>query len=354
MEILPRLIDQVSRLEFLDEEMRTKLAERGYLDKFLYYTRYFYPRPDTEFLFLDIGYPLLLASIRNGNTSLAKRIIIKDRDRIEDLNLTDHLISIVTRNGLRDVALILEGKYDNCLQLDTNIDDCLRDINIPENWIWEGRYLIQSQWISLLFYMLSLERRVCIPRIGVKFIPETAIMSIQVEIDKSGVEVDRSLPPEIYQQIGECRSPIFIIPVSITIFIDDEYYSAHANMLIFDIEKRTIERFEPHGEFIIEGIDVVDNELRSFASEIGYRYIPTLDFCPINGPQYAEVYMRERGIQPPTGGFCAAFSLLYMHLRILHPDLSREHIINLIMEGGYERTYERILRYARLISIYVQ
>jgi hypothetical protein len=63
-----------------------------------------------------------------------------------------------------------------------------------------------------------------------------------------------------------------------------------------------------------------DTMLKFFPS---YRYISTLDYCPVVGPQLIEM-----GLSKCKGaGFCAVWSTLYGHLRMLNPDVSREEII---------------------------
>jgi hypothetical protein len=63
-----------------------------------------------------------------------------------------------------------------------------------------------------------------------------------------------------------------------------------------------------------------DTMLKFFPS---YKYVSPLDYCPMVGPQIIEAGLSNcKG-----GGFCAVWSTLYGHLRILNPDVSRQEII---------------------------
>ena len=117
-------------------------------------------------------------------------------------------------------------------------------------------------------------------------------------------------------------------------------FSGHANILLIDLVKQTIERFEPYGK-IHTFDDSEDSVLKTFdiafskmIANTGYTYYKTNRFSPRKGPQYIEeekVFDVNSDISSEKPGdpegFCGAWSLWYADLRISNPTVPRKKLL---------------------------
>ena len=122
---------------------------------------------------------------------------------------------------------------------------------------------------------------------------------------------------------------------------------SHANILILDLEKKTIELFEPHGKRTemttmdsLEGAyKISDKLLKKMFSKIipKYTYISPQNYLPTYGLQWR--------IDAYTG-LCVSWTMLYIHYRILNPKIDRKRIIK------YMNTFTKkfILRYVKHVE----
>lgn len=97
----------------------------------------------------------------------------------------------------------------------------------------------------------------------------------------------------------------------------------HANMMLIDRKSKTVERFEPNTlqfsnlALLQEDIDAAI--MRDLLPLLGqdYTYFPPTSFC-------------RRG--PQKDNYCTAWSLFYLHLRLINPSLSRQEIVERLTE----------------------
>jgi hypothetical protein len=121
-------------------------------------------------------------------------------------------------------------------------------------------------------------------------------------------------------------------------------------MIIIDQVNQTIERFEPHGHHlsfdknkkILKGIDSkFDNKLLSYLGLKKYTYVSPVDISPKKGLQLkADAY----------DGMCLTYSMIYLQLRIMNPDVDQEDIIKYLMKKSKAELYDIVLRYAKFIE----
>lgn len=131
---------------------------------------------------------------------------------------------------------------------------------------------------------------------------------------------------------GLCR--FIIIPITLVPITPEE--SLHANYLIIDKERKTAERFEPHGGLsqYFYRTDKLDPELIK-QLDIKYKYYQPIDFLPIVGFQTLQsyenfVYLLNRVGDPE--GFCAAWGLYYLDLRFANPEIEPKELVKLGIE----------------------
>lgn len=131
----------------------------------------------------------------------------------------------------------------------------------------------------------------------------------------------------------------------------------HANMLIYDNEKKVLERFEPHGSLSPSEYnpDELDKALTKFATYLDptATYISPKEFCLRNGPQTVETITEQ---QLGTGlqiGSCGIWSLLYADIRLSKPDISQKSV-NIFLANSVHKKDPTILHYVvKVVSMMI-
>ena len=141
-----------------------------------------------------------------------------------------------------------------------------------------------------------------------------------------------------------------IIPLGIELDI-----GAHANIIIINKIKKTIERFEPNGSdhppnfnYNPKLLDyVLSNYFKTYVFLKEYKYIKPLDYIPKIGFQAYEniEYYKSKKIGDP-GGFCVAWCLWYANYNIKYYEIdSKKLIIKLIKLIKYNNmSFKSIIR----------
>jgi len=99
---------------------------------------------------------------------------------------------------------------------------------------------------------------------------------------------------------------------------------SHANVIIFDLEKKTAERFEPQGHraeraFTDFKYASLDARLRAYFN-FGITYLSANEICPYMGPQSVED-------TDNISGYCAAWSLWYADMRLSNENIEPKPLI---------------------------
>ncbi len=161
-----------------------------------------------------------------------------------------------------------------------------------------------------------------------------------------------TISPGIIKELHDCvaAGKRFILNLLHIKMTEEE----HSNALIFDTHAKTLTRFEPHGSLTrMYDMDPLDAQLRTRLKEIlpEYTYVPPSAYCPREGPQTVEGYHAWRRLTQGTPlaqvGYCGAWSLLFLHTRLVFPDLSDAAITAKLLTGHNLR--ERIESYATFI-----
>jgi len=139
----------------------------------------------------------------------------------------------------------------------------------------------------------------------------------------------------------------------------------HANALIFDKKNNTLSRFEPHGSNTkAYNYKHADESMKAFLNrkdlinKIGkWHYLSSTIACP-TGPQTKEgrhYYQKKMGkvfgrkVVIEAGGFCAAWSLIFIHYKLLNPDVNDEDIIEYMLNMSAEELSVMIREYVAFI-----
>lgn len=92
---------------------------------------------------------------------------------------------------------------------------------------------------------------------------------------------------------------------------------AHANVLIIDLQDRSVEHFEPHGDNPMFDQKQLHERLRElFIDTLGFEnFYESNDFCPRESFQYMQD--REQKMLPgDPGGFCQSWSIWWIYYRL--------------------------------------
>ena len=193
----------------------------------------------------------------------------------------------------------------------------------------------------------------CIPDVGKKWMRSfLKVVLSKEDLDTSELMMKNVKPvdPEVSidlfnKMIKKCRKRI--IAVSVQLIVENKP-GTHANMLILDTKKKTVELFEPHGKRSeqttmdsLEGAyNISDKLLRKYFHKFfpDYKYISPQDFLPSYGFQAKlDAY----------NGLCVTWSTMYLHYRVLNPDLNSKQITQHIKKKVNK---EFLLKYAKYVE----
>ena len=144
-------------------------------------------------------------------------------------------------------------------------------------------------------------------------------------------------PNLIRKWADSCKTDIIGIPFGV-----DSSSGAHANIVVVNKKLKTIEHFEPHGEASGEGLISTENS-KKFKSIIknffkkccfpDYKYVEPKDVCPLVGDKIKvmgvqtiqnllDANKKSNPVAKSIQGSCAWWSMWYLNVRIVHPELS--------------------------------
>lgn len=125
---------------------------------------------------------------------------------------------------------------------------------------------------------------------------------------------------------------------------------SHANYLIYDKEKKEIERFEPNGSSMPLGFNynnnlldtILQNKFKSYDKDI--VYVSPKSYLPKIGFQIFDMYENKKKIGDP-GGFCAPWSIWYVDMRLSH-DIDRKSLVHVLLQNIKENniSFKNVIR----------
>ena len=157
--------------------------------------------------------------------------------------------------------------------------------------------------------------------------------------------VNPLISKEIFiNEIRKCMNKRFI-PISLQ--IDVGIQGTHANIILFDTKKKTVELFEPHGAYSDDSTLEIKNAYYKVSKNIhkfvkiyfsDYKYVPPTKYEPSEALQSRI---------DAFNGLCVTWSILYLHYRILNPDISPKRLTQYI---DYNMNTNKLLRYTRYVE----
>lgn len=150
----------------------------------------------------------------------------------------------------------------------------------------------------------------------------------------------------------QSKKRFVVIDVEILVIDDNLTYGeirpiSHANLLLFDRDTKEVELFEP-GSYI-ENIEWESGYLEFLRKWISrrpgqWKFIIPRNYCPHQmGPQTREV---ESSLHPTENfGHCFSWVAMYLEARLINPDVSRDDIIDYLLDMDPDQLWELINRY---------
>jgi ankyrin repeat protein len=154
------------------------------------------------------------------------------------------------------------------------------------------------------------------------------------------------LVEHFFEQIKECiqgGAKFIILPLGIEL-----KEGSHANYIIYDVENKLVERFEPHGSTTPPGLnynpELLDKILyarfKEFDENITYlkpsEYLPKISF------QLLDILENKKKKIGDPGGFCALWAIWYVDMRLTYSELSPKILV------------DKLIKYIKENNIYVK
>ena len=143
----------------------------------------------------------------------------------------------------------------------------------------------------------------------------------------------------------------FIIPIGIE-SVTNTNICSHSNYLIWDLIRKEVERFEPHGAEQPEGMNYnsklldesLENKILSY--NLNFKYIKPFEYLPKIGFQIKEINELQNNYIGDPNGFCALWCIWWVDLRLENPTISREELFNLLNTEiiSEKYTYKKLIR----------
>jgi hypothetical protein len=247
---------------------------------------------------------------RNGNKE-SKSINLKKI-------LKKTLVGVFNSNLLHNMiyTTIFVNKYKNLIlpRIDNNESKKLNDINFINCSNNNRDVLGTVEWYKRNYYEFS--NHVIIWNNEDNYIIDTELIPfIRTNVNNKGI---------IYIKISIILSQINI---------------RHANLLIIDIDKKTVERFEPYGEIYYESILKLDEVLKKEICDKldNYNYIITQSYP---GFQSKSDELNELCIAyGDPEGFCLAWCYLYLELKLMYNNIDIIKLINNYICNDFEKDF---------------
>ena len=205
--------------------------------------------------------------------------------------------------------------------------------------------------LALLRQGHRVARTLCVPDFvacggadGVEFVPRRCSPKGLVFRARAGVLVTQLhstprlwIPDDLADLLGRCeRAGKRFVVLNFGIYPSADLRTGHANALIFDLQRRTIERYEPSNQ-----------TNASFDRTLSKLFTRELDGWRWNG---AHTSAGGQEAADSFDGMCVTFSLMYVLLRLLNPDAPPSAVRRYIVHHSRKTLRDDILRLNRFAA----
>ena len=143
-------------------------------------------------------------------------------------------------------------------------------------------------------------------------------------------------PTDLAAYVNASKTRFIVLNVGV--YAHDWQSSGHANALIIDRKRKTLDRYEPAGKLKDKYDDKISRLLS--ARLPGFRFT-----------RYAEYALGEQRPQTDSyNGMCVTFSLVYVLYRLLNPDVDAEVLRRHMASFSSERIKKQALKLNRFVA----
>lgn len=132
-----------------------------------------------------------------------------------------------------------------------------------------------------------------------------------------------------------------------------EKETSHANVIMIDLQDRSVDLFEPHGLNTKYDQDELHEQLEElFIDKLGFRvFFKATDFCPKISFQTLQ-QREQKMLSTDPGGFCQTWSIWWVYYRLKHADsdLTRKQLVEQAIDDTYAGMTNFIRKYAKFIA----
>jgi hypothetical protein len=135
----------------------------------------------------------------------------------------------------------------------------------------------------------------------------------------------------------------------------------HANILIYDYNRMTIERFDPYGDTVYFDKYIDDNLEEELTWNTGFKYLKPSDYMPVSGFQTISDELNPlKQKSGDFGGFCLAWCTWYLEHRIKNSKINQKDLVKKLIKKmsimnisfmEYIRNYANNLNYERVENL---
>ena len=202
-------------------------------------------------------------------------------------------------------------------------------------------------YFYILFLKIKKFKIMCIPNskilIEEGFLEEKA--AVAFVIDKKKLIVSK----DIKNSINSCIKKDKVRFIFFTfLIVKTGLKFSHANIIIIDLIKKTVERFEPYGHTMpvtLANSNILDSIIKKkLMKKIGiekYKYLSPINLSPKSGIQSKEISIC---------GLCVTIVMMYLHMRILNPDLSQRKVVEYFTSKTKKKLNNIVLRYLKNVE----
>lgn len=310
-------------------------------------------KENSQKLYTDIMTALRLENYPPG-IKISK--ISKTIYRSEYIAALQTLINACTSNN---ITLTISRRSNNCY---ISTDDNYIDLKIFEKYSSKEYNKIRGKYTNAKAYYEELtkdlrEKSSSIPSDDLN--PDEQIMLID-ELKSEGKKIEneqlirkwaeklddlqtkffkikgiKTLFDKTSKSIKECTHNLVFIPLGLYWERDgSKDTEGHANIIIIDKVKRTIELYESN--YICSALEIetderqetANNFVKIFARHLKLRYSAPCDICTLTGLQIFGDTLNKKEFHPKKepDGYCQAYSLLWLALRAIYYDMNKTEL----------------------------
>jgi hypothetical protein len=225
-----------------------------------------------------------------------------------------------------------------------------RSVVVPKQvkkLIFDGIYQRVEMIGQMLKVMQTIHHgRACIFSNSVTFDLDSGKVKITLEGGRANQKIVDLSKTRFSEFVAKCDRPAVGVQIG---------FKGHANMLVFNKVRKTVEHFEPHGESASHLSDAQNAKLAQMIKDTflcttdcafpGFEYVPPSAACPMvrigsgtinsefgvkktaGGKLGMQSILNKTKLNSRFAGTCVMWSLWFLHVRLLYPDLAPSEVM---------------------------